>query len=72
MKNKFLNNNLLYFLFILIVYIVMVNLQIYLGFMLNMHLYDNPKDKISNMIGLGSRFILNTPIFGYHFKFWGI
>ena len=40
--------------------------------MVNMHLYDDPKDKISNMIGLGSRFALNTPIFGYHFKFWGI
>ena len=24
------------------------------------------------MIGLGSRFILNSPLYGFHFKFWGV
>lgn len=42
------------------------------GFLGNMNLIDDPKDKMSNMIGLGSRFILNFPIFGFHFAFWGV
>ncbi len=37
-----------------------------------MNLYKDAKDKLSNMIGLGSRFILNSPLYGFHFKFWGV
>ena len=39
---------------------------------MNLNLTDDPEDKMSNMIGLGSRFALNTPLVGFHFKFWGM
>ena len=55
-----------------IAYLAMVIYFNKIGFLANMNLTDDPKDKLSNMIGVGSRFILNFPIFGTHFAFWGV
>ena len=43
-----------------------------IGLLMNLNYTDDPEDKISNMVGLGSRFILNLPIFGACFKMWGV
>ncbi len=40
------------------------------GMLSNMNYQEN--DVISNMVGLGSRFILNTPIIGLLLRLWGV
>lgn len=44
----------------------------YVGLLTNLNLTDDPEDKLSNMVGLGSRFALNFPLIGFHFKLWGV
>ena len=43
-----------------------------IGMHSGLHNPNYPNDKFSNMIPLASRFILNMPIIGVHFKLWGM
>ena len=43
-----------------------------LGVLFNLNHPDFEGSKMSNMVVLASRFILNSPIFGAIFKWWGV